>query len=97
MDLCGPMHLQCNSCYQYVMVDDYSRFTWTIFLKFTNETFDEFEALVKQVQYKINLQLATIQSNRGFDLIMLFSLSIVRIMVCLITFQPLERYNFNTK
>lgn len=67
MDLCGPTHVHNRSGYYYVfaIVDDYSHFTWTIFLKFKNGTFNEFENLVKQVQNKINLQMATIRYDHG--------------------------------
>ena len=59
MDLCGPMRVQSRNGYSYVfvLVDDFSRYTWTLFLKYKNETFEEFEILVKQVQIKINHQL----------------------------------------
>ncbi len=35
MDLCGPMRVQSRNGFSYVfvLVDDYSRFTWTIFLR----------------------------------------------------------------
>ena len=69
MDLCGPMHVQGRKghSYVFVLVDDYSRYTWTIFLKFKNETFEEFEILVKQVQNKINHQLVSIHSDHGSE------------------------------
>lgn len=38
--------------YIYVIVDDYSRFTWTLFLKSKNEVFDVFFTFAKQVQVK---------------------------------------------
>ena len=35
MDLCGPMRVQSKggNRYIFVLVDDYTRFTWTLFLK----------------------------------------------------------------
>ena len=39
MDLCGPMRVQSpgGARYMFVIVDDYSRFTWTIFLRSKDE------------------------------------------------------------
>ena len=69
MDLCGPMRVQGRNghSYVFVLVDDYSRYTWTISMKFKNETFEEFEILVKQVQNKINHQLVSIGSDHGSE------------------------------
>ena len=41
MDFCGPMMIQSRSGKKYVLVivDDYSRFTWVIFLYSKNETY----------------------------------------------------------
>jgi len=36
--------------YGLVIVDDYSRFTWTLFLKTKNEAFDSFWELAKIIQ-----------------------------------------------
>ncbi|XP_070007824.1 uncharacterized protein [Nicotiana sylvestris] len=42
MDLCGPMRVQSRGGkrYIFVIVDDYSRFTWTLFLRTKDETFE---------------------------------------------------------
>ena len=52
MDLCGPIPIQSlgHSKYIFVIVDDYSYFTWVTFLKEKNETFKEFSKLCKQLQ-----------------------------------------------
>lgn len=42
MDLCGPVEIQSRGEKKYiilVVVDNYSRFTWTIFLSSTDETY----------------------------------------------------------
>ena len=43
MDLCGPLNIQSRSGKKYILVilDDYSRFTWTRFLRSKAETPDE--------------------------------------------------------
>jgi len=39
-----------GNCYGLVIVDDYSRFTWTLFLKSKNEAFYAFHKLAKIIQ-----------------------------------------------
>ncbi|XP_070026216.1 uncharacterized protein [Nicotiana sylvestris] len=55
MDLCGPMRVQSRGGkrYIFVIVDDYSRFTWTLFLRTKDETFEVFVAFVKKIQVKM--------------------------------------------
>ena len=55
MDLCGPMRVQSRGGkrYVFVVVDDYSRFTWTMFLATKDETFTMFEIFAKLFQKKI--------------------------------------------
>ncbi|XP_070040245.1 uncharacterized protein [Nicotiana tomentosiformis] len=49
MDLCGPMGVPSRGGRKYILVivDDYSRFTWTLFLRTKDETFEVFVAFVK--------------------------------------------------
>jgi len=51
IDLCGPMRIMSRGGKRYVcvIVDDYSRFTWTLFLASKDETFEKFVAFVKKV------------------------------------------------
>ena len=43
VDLCGPMRIRSRGGKRYVLVivDDYSRFTWTLFLASRDETFEK--------------------------------------------------------
>ena len=52
MDLIGPVPVQSlGGClYTLVVVDDFSRFTWTEFLKSKSDAFDAFFALCKRLQ-----------------------------------------------
>ena len=52
MDLCGPMRTRSlnHSRYVLVIVDDFSRFTWTEFLQSKEDTFEHFVALMKRTQ-----------------------------------------------
>src|ERR1044071_7327378 len=45
MDICGPMRIQSigGSKYILVLVDDYSRFTWMIFIRSKSEVFSRFK------------------------------------------------------
>ena len=47
MDLCGLIHIRSlgGGSYIFVMVDDYSKFTWMIFLKDKTEALKEFVKL----------------------------------------------------
>ena len=51
MDLCGPMRVlsRGGKRYVFVIVDDYSRFTWTLFLATKDETFTMFEIFAQLV------------------------------------------------
>ena len=52
MDLFGPTRVASlgGMHYAYVLVDDYSRFTWVCFLVHKNDAFKAFENFVKRVQ-----------------------------------------------
>jgi hypothetical protein len=47
-ECCGSKHVG-----NLVVVDDYSRYTWTKFLKSKNEAFDKFEILSKKIQNQV--------------------------------------------
>ena len=48
MDLCGRMRVQSRGGNRYILVliDDYTRFTWTVFLKSKDQAFESFSSLV---------------------------------------------------
>jgi len=52
IDLCGPMRIMSRGGKRYVsvIVDDYSRFTWTLFLASKGETFEKFVSFLKKVE-----------------------------------------------
>jgi hypothetical protein len=47
MDLMGPMQVESigGKRYAYVVVDDFSRYTWVKFIREKSETFDVFKDL----------------------------------------------------
>ena len=69
MDLCGPMKGQSRGGYKYVfvIVDDYSRYVWPIFLASKDQTFDEFEVFIRKVQNKYSYNLVSIRSDHGTE------------------------------
>ncbi|XP_070045987.1 uncharacterized protein [Nicotiana tomentosiformis] len=69
MDLCRPMRVpgRGGKKYIFVIVDDYSRFTWTLFLRTNDETFPVFVAFVKQIQVNISHNIVSIRYDHGTE------------------------------
>jgi len=67
MDLFGPIKTSSLSGKKYalVIVDDYSRFTWTFFLAQKDDTFHEFSKFCKKVQNEKEVLISTIRSDHG--------------------------------
>ena len=55
MDLFGPTRVASfgGMHYAYVLVDDYSRYTWVCFLAHKNDAFKAFESFSKRVKKKV--------------------------------------------
>ena len=67
MDLVGPTRTRSlgGSYYAYVVIDDYSRFTWVMFLTTKDEAFAYFEILANRVQNEQNNKIIAIRSDHG--------------------------------
>ena len=67
MDLFGPSRTKSlgGNYYGFVIVDDYSRFTWTIFLHSKDETIPTFKSFAKLSQNKMESKIITIRSDHG--------------------------------
>ena len=67
IDLFGPSRITSlnDSRYVLVVVDDFSRFTWTFFLKHKNDAFNEFSVFCKQIQIQKSTTIVTIRSDHG--------------------------------
>ena len=67
LDLFGPMRTQTlgGKHYTLVIVDDYFRFTWVIFLTSKNEMFKQFEIFCKKVQKDKGICILKIRSDHG--------------------------------
>ena len=52
LDLFGPSQVQSinHNKYVFVIVDDYSRYTWTIFLKLKSDAFELFKNFAKRIR-----------------------------------------------
>ncbi|MCI18889.1 retrovirus-related pol polyprotein from transposon tnt 1-94, partial [Trifolium medium] len=67
MDLMGPMQVESlgGKRYVFVMVDDFSRFTWVDFLREKSDTFEVFKDLYKQLQREKDSVIVRIRSDHG--------------------------------
>ncbi|GJT43392.1 retrovirus-related pol polyprotein from transposon TNT 1-94 [Tanacetum coccineum] len=67
MDLFGPSAVRSygGNLYTLVIVDDYSRYTWTRFLRTKNEAFDQFEIFSRKIQNKLGCPIVSIRMDHG--------------------------------
>ena len=67
LDLFGPSRNASlgGMFYAFVIVDDYSRFTWVCFLAHKDDAFKAFKNLAKRVQNDKGSCIATIRSDHG--------------------------------
>lgn len=69
MDLFGPVRIQSRSGkrYVFVIVDDFSRYTWVIFLYSKDEVFDDFVNFAKKVQRVSGHKIKHLRSDHGTE------------------------------
>ncbi|GJS40355.1 retrovirus-related pol polyprotein from transposon TNT 1-94 [Tanacetum coccineum] len=69
MDLCGPMRVESINGKKYVLVivDDYSRYTWTHFLRSKDETPGVLIDFLTLVQRGLHAQVTTVQTDKGTE------------------------------
>nr|GEW93162.1 zinc finger, CCHC-type [Tanacetum cinerariifolium] len=67
MDLFGPSAIQSyrGNRYTLVIVDDYSMYTWTRFLKDETEAFDQFEIFSKKIQNQLGCTIVSVRTDHG--------------------------------
>ncbi|GJV57806.1 retrovirus-related pol polyprotein from transposon TNT 1-94, partial [Tanacetum coccineum] len=67
VDLFGPSTIKSygGNLYTLVVVDDYSRYTWTRFLKTKNEAFEKFEILSRKIQNQLGSSIIAIRTDHG--------------------------------
>nr|GEY42376.1 hypothetical protein [Tanacetum cinerariifolium] len=69
MDLCGPMRVASINGKRYVLVivDDYSRYTWTRFLRSKDETFEVLIDFLRLVQRGLQVQVRIVRTDKGTE------------------------------
>nr|GEY07553.1 retrovirus-related Pol polyprotein from transposon TNT 1-94 [Tanacetum cinerariifolium] len=69
MDLCGPMRVASINGKRYVLVivDDYSRYTWTHFLRTKDETPEVLIDFLRLVQIGLQAQVRIVRTNKGTE------------------------------
>ncbi|GJY60946.1 retrovirus-related pol polyprotein from transposon TNT 1-94 [Tanacetum coccineum] len=67
MDLFGPSAVWSygGNRYTLVIVDDYSRYTWTRFLKDKTEAFNQFKIFSKKIQNQLGCTIVSIKTDHG--------------------------------
>nr|GEU63379.1 retrotransposon protein, putative, unclassified [Tanacetum cinerariifolium] len=67
MDLCGPMRVASINEKKYILVivDDYSRYTWTLFLRSKDETPKVLKEFLTMIQRNLQAQVITVRTDRG--------------------------------
>ena len=65
MDLFGPSRIASlvGNLYPLVIVDDYSRYTWTLFLAYKNDAYKAFKKLAKVLQNENGCCVKSIRSD----------------------------------
>jgi len=67
IDLFGPISIESlgGKRYGFVIVDDFSRFTWVLFLKHKYDSFETFKTFCKQVQNEKETHIISVRSDHG--------------------------------
>nr|GEU51921.1 retrovirus-related Pol polyprotein from transposon TNT 1-94 [Tanacetum cinerariifolium] len=67
MDLCGPMRVASINGKKYILVivDDYSRYTWTLFLRSKDETPEVLKDFLTTIQRNLQALVITVRTDRG--------------------------------
>nr|GEX73288.1 hypothetical protein [Tanacetum cinerariifolium] len=69
MDLCGPIRVESINGKKYVLViiDDYSRYTWTHFLRSKDETPEVLIDFLRLVQRGLHAKVRTVRTDKGTE------------------------------
>jgi len=77
----------------FVTVDDYSRFTWTLFLASKDESFEKFLVFLKKTKKRVGHSLVSLRSDHAKNLKTQTLLVIVMNMALMTIFLPPEHVN----
>ncbi|GJU46587.1 retrovirus-related pol polyprotein from transposon TNT 1-94 [Tanacetum coccineum] len=69
MDLCGPMRVASINGKKYILVivDDYSRYTWTLFLPSKDETPEVLKYFLMMIQRNLQALVISVRTDRGTE------------------------------
>ncbi|GJT91110.1 retrovirus-related pol polyprotein from transposon TNT 1-94 [Tanacetum coccineum] len=69
MNLCGPMRVSSINERKYIMVivDDYSRYTWTLFLRSNDETPEVLKDFLTMIQRNLQALVIYVRTERGTE------------------------------
>jgi transposase InsO family protein len=69
MDTIGPSRVRFmgGKCYVFVIVDDYSRYSWVFFLESKDEVFEHFRSLTLRLNNEHSNYLKAIRSDNGSE------------------------------
>nr|GEU72524.1 putative ribonuclease H-like domain-containing protein [Tanacetum cinerariifolium] len=69
MDLCGPMRVASINGKKYILViiDDYSRYTWTLFLHSKDETPEVLKEFLTMIQRNLQAPVITVWTDKGTE------------------------------
>nr|GEY92409.1 retrovirus-related Pol polyprotein from transposon TNT 1-94 [Tanacetum cinerariifolium] len=67
IDLCGPMRVASINGKKYILVivDDYSRYTWTLFLRSKDEIPEVLKEFLTMIQRNLQAPVITVRTDRG--------------------------------
>jgi len=71
LDLFGPLRTRSlgGNYYGFVIVDDFSRYTWTLLLSSKDDTFDAFIKFANVIQNKLSLKIISLRSDHGGEFV----------------------------
>ncbi|GJS97460.1 retrovirus-related pol polyprotein from transposon TNT 1-94 [Tanacetum coccineum] len=69
MDLCGPMRVASINGKKYILVivDDFSRYTWTLFLRSKDETPEVLKDFLTMIQRNLQALVISVRTDRGTE------------------------------
>ena len=67
MDLAGPMRTRSiqGSFYYYILVDNYTRFKWVLFIQTKDQALEKFKTFLTFIVTQFNTTVQAVRSNRG--------------------------------
>ncbi|GJW90183.1 retrovirus-related pol polyprotein from transposon TNT 1-94 [Tanacetum coccineum] len=71
MDLCCPMRVASINGKKYILaiIDDYSRYTWTLFLRSKDETPEVLKNFITMIQRNLQALVISVRTDRGTELL----------------------------